>query len=73
MMNNSYWGYKVTRSELLPNGTLYLMGDVIVAGKPHVSKEIYDIFHQGDMLKWYEYIDEGQGSIKDLLFGYPSG
>lgn len=70
---NSLSGFPVIRSSYLPTGFIGFVDGKIVVGRPHTSKVIYDIFHQGDMLKWYEYIGEGKGSLFDDLFGYHNG
>lgn len=70
-MMSDLFGYKIVRSPFPSPGTMFLAGDALIVGPPKVSEEIYRIFHQGDMLKWYEYIGEGKGSVHDILFGYP--
>lgn len=63
-------GLKVVKSPYPKPGAVYLTGDTLIVGPPMVSREIYEIFHQGEMLKWYDYINEGPDSVHDFLFGY---
>ena len=69
MMSN-YSGLTIIKSEFVPKGVSFISGNSIYVGPPLVSREIYEIFHQGKMLDVYEYIGEGPGSVMDMLFGY---
>ena len=69
-MTSNFAGLTIIKSDLVPKGASFISGDKIIVGPPLLSREIYEIFHQGKMLDVYEYIGEGPGSVMDMLFGY---
>jgi hypothetical protein len=60
-------GMPIIKSDLFPRGKAIVLSDKIIVGtyetevQKWIREIVYEVFHQGPMLKWYEYIGEGDG------------